>query len=356
MPGLRIPGRTIGRQTSNKKSGQCAHFLTMIRPLPLLLKIDQREVMFTRRGFSCVKPQARERLERIGRVFLHGYHSALEQSDQEALVAQFDQINAEHRGFAYEGAAMALTLLDGMTPGGKWKRLSRFVAGPAKRHIYMLYVGAGWACARLPWLRLRVESVIRKFHPVLGWLTLDGYGFHEGYFHWQAGPHHKIFRLSQDARHVFYQGLGRSLWFIAGADVRAIVRTIATFPGEFHNDAWSGVGLGCGYAGGVDRAELVELRRHAGTHRAALAQGAAFAAGARRLAENPAAHTELVCAVFCGVSAERAAALCDQTCEQTTGLSSCPYQKWRELLQKTFSLESAETDAHESLQLSAEPH
>lgn len=312
----------------------------MIKLLPLMLKIDQREVEFARRGFTCVKPLARERLEHVGRMFLQGYHAALDESDQQALAATFDQIDSEYRGFAYEGAAMALALLDGITPGGKWKRFSRLVAGLGKRHVYMLHVGAGWACARLPWLRLRIESVIHKLHPLLGWLSVDGYGFHEGYFHWRTGPQHKISWLSQKACHVFYQGLGRSLWFIAGADSSAIVGRISQFPRQFHNDAWSGVGLGCAYAGGMDHAELEGLRWRAGPYRAALAQGAAFAAGARQLAGNPTGHTELACTTLCGMSAERAATLCDQAREEAGDLDSDSYQRWRELLQEHFSAAS----------------
>jgi hypothetical protein len=311
----------------------------MLKFLHPLLRIDQREVEFSRRGFTCSRPAIRERLEHVGRVFLEGYHAALEQSDQEQLAARLNQIGANHEGFAYEGAAMALALLDGISPGNEWERFSSFVAGPGKRHIYMLLVGAGWACARLPWLRRRIESVIRRFHPVLGWLAVDGYGFHEGYFHWQAELQPKVSKLSDSARHVFYQGLGRSLWFVGGADASSITQTISTFAPQFHDDAWSGVGLGCAYAGGMNRAELEELRRGAGCHRAALAQGAAFAAKARQFAKNQATHTELACTALCGMSTEQAAVLCDQIFNHIrSSLHPCPYQQWRELLQQSLAI------------------
>ena len=308
----------------------------MLNLLYPLLKIDEREVECDRRGFNCPQPAIRERLERIGKVFLHGYHTALAQADQEALAFHLNRIRAEYRGFAYEGAAMALALLDGISPRRKWNRFSRFAAGAGKTNIYMLHVGAGWACARLPWLRSRIESIIGRFHPVLGWLTIDGYGFHEGYFHWGTALEPRISRLSESARHVFYQGLGRSLWFVKGADACAITHTISMFPPQFHSDAWSGVGLACAYAGGMNQAQLEELRRHAQAHRAALAQGAAFAAGARQLAGNPASHTQLACHVLCCMDAIQAAALCDQTLEQTAGMGACPYQEWRMSLQRTL--------------------
>jgi enediyne biosynthesis protein E3 len=326
--------------------------------LPRLLAIDQDEVKFARRGFSCARPHIRERLEHVGQVFLEGYHAALEPGEEEHLVFRLNQIAAEHRGFAYEGAAMALTLLDGVSldgvsPRSKWKRLSRFVAGPGRRHIYMVYVGAGWALARLRWLRRRIEGVLRAFHPVLGSLAIDGYGFHEGYFHHQRACRTAIPHLSEAGCHVFYQGLGRSLWFVQGADVRAIASTIATFAQQFQGDAWSGIGLACAYAGGLDPAELEELCWHAAAHRTALAQGAAFAATARQLAGNPAPHTELTCAKLCGISPAQAAALCDQTFSHLAGRNSFSYQAWRQLVQRNLPSSSHapwQNNSHDFLQ------
>jgi hypothetical protein len=78
------------------------------------------------------------------------------------------------------------------------------------------------------------------------------------------------------------------------------------------------------------------LRSRSGAHAAALAQGAAFAGKARQLAGNPARHTEVACAAFCRMSADQAAALCDETFNQLSG-HPCPYQQWRTLLQDSLS-------------------
>lgn len=313
-----------------------------------LLKIDEREVLFERRGFVCSNSAKQSRLENIGRVFLRGYHAALQKVDQKLLAAELEQVNQEQRGFAYEGAAMALALLDGMSVRGN--TLQAFMAGAGKQHIYMLHVGAGWAYARIPWLRWRMESAAAKLHPVLRWLAIDGYGFHQGYFHSNAEVQtaspvrlsNSASRLSPDARPVFYQGLGRSLWFVCGADVRAVTESIQRFPLPFHRDAWSGVGLACAYAGGVTQDEILALQREAGSHVSAMAQGAAFAVKARQLAGNPAAHTQLACEILCHMNTERAAALCDETYNRIDNLHSCPFLYWQELLQKSFSLSDLE--------------
>ncbi len=300
-----------------------------------LLKIDAREVEFSRRGFACANPQLQLRLENVGRSFLGGYHAALKSGNLDTLAVLLEQVELGQRGFAYEGAAMALALLDGLLPGKQ--RFQKFLAGPGKNHIYMLHVGAGWACARLPWLRRRIEKSIRKFDPVLRWLVIDGFGFHEGYFHW-PGAAHSGDHLSEEARHVYFQGLGRSLWFVRGADPLKISSTIEGFKPLHHGDAWSGIGIACAYAGGLSAHEIEQLRAYAGEFKPALAQGAAFAAKARLLAGNPAAHTEAACQVLCGLTMEKAAALCDETLTQVDKLGPCPYQQWRKLLQNSWLL------------------
>lgn len=306
----------------------------MSRFVHSLLVLHPREAEFARRGFTCSQPAVREHLERIGKTFIRGYNAGLTEPNQQKLTYVLEEIPIEFRGFAYEGAAMAFTLLDGIAP---WRRrFSSFLAGPGGPHIYMLHVGAGWAFARLPWLRRRIETVIRKLDPVLGWLAIDGYGFHEGYFHWNDAFQPKIATLSPDARHVFYQGLGRSLWFVKGADPAQIECTIASFAPEYRADAWSGIGLACAYAGGVNATKVHELYRRGASYESALAQGAAFAAKTRLRAGNLGQHTAIACRAFCGVSAEEAAALCDETLSQVPGNHPSPYQYWRELLQERF--------------------
>src|SRR5580765_1340379 len=74
--------------------------------------IPPRETSFDRRGFRGGAGGARERIERVGSTFVEGYHAALLDHHPDQLVPKLDQIDLEFRGFAYEGAAMGLALLD----------------------------------------------------------------------------------------------------------------------------------------------------------------------------------------------------------------------------------------------------
>ena len=192
----------------------------------------------------------------------------------------------------------------------------------------MVHVGAGWALAQLPGLRH-----IRAYRSLLGWLVIDGYGFHRGYFQWpryvveQKRPK----RLSPYGNRVFDQGLGRSLWFVDGADVNRIPVTIAAFDPARQPDLWSGIGLACTYAGGVDAVAIKALQRAAGPYSPQLAQGAAFAAKARQRAGNQVEYTDLACRIFCELSADAAAAITDEALKDLPIDGARPaYQVWRE--------------------------
>ena len=279
------------------------------RALTAPLRLDERDVSVERRGFACDSAAMRERTEEVGRSFLRGYHAALEEADLAALAERLEALPPEFRGFAHEGAGMALSLLDTLLPG---RRLAAYLAGPGAHQLYIVNVGAGWILGRLPMAARRVR---RRLDPILGWLALDGYGFHEGFFRWpRSVERHAVpRRLRGYERRVFDQGLGRSLWFVRGGSPRRIAEAIAAFPAARRPDLWAGVGLAASYACGRDEAELHELVALAGAFKPMLAQGSTFAAVARERGRNPAAHTELACRVICDRTTAELAALCDET-------------------------------------------
>jgi enediyne biosynthesis protein E3 len=293
-----------------------------------LFGIGPEQASFERRGFPDASPAKKARLEAIGRTFVHGHRAALRHDIGEGLEAELESIAAEHRGFAYEGAAMATVIRDLVSPlhRGRWDVL---LARYGERHIYMLHVGAGWALARTRW---PMGRFLGRQDPLLRWLVLDGYGFHEGYFRpvrfFRGAP--RAAPVPGYGARAFDQGLGRSLWFFAGANVDHVIEDLVQFDERRAADVWSGIGLAAAYAGGCDREELVRLCELAGAARSCLAQGVVFAAAARHRAGNPCAGTELACEVIVGTSADAAAALAERTREDIPIAGDMPaYEVWR---------------------------
>lgn len=300
-----------------------------------LFGIPADETLFSKRGFQAISPEVRNRLEQVAGMFVEGYHLALLTESLDSLIQQLEQLPNEMRGFAYEGAAMALALLDFLSLRRR-NRLQQFLAGAGSNHIYMVHVGVGWAWARL---YRNVNKALSSLDPLLGWLAVDGYGFHEGYFHWPkiVTQQRVPWRLSGYARRVFDQGLGRGLWFIKGADVEVIAHTINRFPAARQADLWSGIGLAATYAGGVEESYLNRLAELGNAFRPQLAQGSAFAAKARQRAGNLTSHTEQACQIFCALSAEAAAQVTDDALIDLSYQETIPaYEIWRQRIRDRF--------------------
>ncbi|WP_433386176.1 DUF1702 family protein [Micromonospora sp. KLBMP9576] len=295
------------------------------------------------RGFHAKTPEARDLLETVGRTFLRGYGEAAEAARVVDVAPALNRIPPRFRGFGYEGAAMALAVRDALPFGGG--KLAQFLAGPGAEHVYMAYVGIGWAMARLPrfrWPRLHVPD------PLLRWLVLDGYGFHQAYFrtHRYVVQQFRAERFPWPAdddkgyaTRAIDQGIGRALWFVGGTDVLQVTRLVEGFAEIRHADLYSGIGLAATYAGGADEAELRELWRRAGRHRAHLIQGSAFAATARVRAGLVVPHVEMAARLFCGMSALDAAAVTERV---RPGLSlpgePVAYEVWRERIRRTLAI------------------
>lgn len=295
------------------------------------------------RGFHEKSPAAKELLERIGETFLTGYGHAVEARSTAAAETLLEGIEPQFCGFAYEGAAMGCAVLDGL-PFGGGGRFGRLLRGRGDAHVYMAYVGLGWAMARLPRLGWPKAKAI---DPLLRWLVLDGYGFHQAYFHTDRYVHEQY----RDPRFAWGgpyagqavdQGIGRALWFVGGTDPDMVATLIDKFPEPRRPDLYSGAGLAATYAGGADEDELTLLWRHAGDHRPLVAQGSAFAAEARVRAGLVVPHTHVAVRVFCGMSPHEAARIThearpDQPTDQPMEGEPPAYEVWRQRIAQTFA-------------------
>jgi hypothetical protein len=308
-----------------------------------LLTPSMSQTLVRKRGFHVKNEASRELLETVGRQFLTGYGHAVEANDPALAEPRLENIDRFFRGFAYEGATMGFAVLDALSPT-RHDRVARFTAARGAEHIYMAQIGVGWAFARVPRMRWRI---IAPTHPLLRWLVLDGYGFHQAYFKTQKYVHEhyqaREFPWPGDgygdyANRVVDTGIGRAMWFVGGTDVGQVAAMIARFDPRRHADLWCGAGLAATYAGGVDEQELERFWAVAGAHRPHVAQAAAFAAQARVKAGLVNDHTRAATAVFCGMTPEEAGAVTDDALEALPPDAALPsFEIWRHRIRQRFA-------------------
>ncbi|TCP24474.1 uncharacterized protein DUF1702 [Scopulibacillus darangshiensis] len=307
-----------------------------------ILNVSLKNVDSDIRKFEIGSRHSKRRIENIGQAFLYGYNAALKQ-DELPFKKQMDIIEPELEGFAYEGAAMALTLNDFLFPT-RSPRLIKFMSSCGANHIYMLHVGAGWGLARLP--KFYTNILLSKMDPLLKWLSIDGYGFHEGYFHWnKAYP--KMLLLSKVTNkyrdRAFAQGFGRSIWFKFGGKPETIKSIISNFPYEKQGDIWSGIGLALAYAGGVQKEEVETFKSIPPEFFPHLAQGVTFAAKARIFADIPSLHTKVACEVICETTVEKAAQITDLALKKINRKTPYAYENWRRMIREEFGSKGEKT-------------
>jgi hypothetical protein len=333
----------------------------MPRPLGSLRRLmmapSLAAVSFGGRGFPITATPATERLESIPQSVVCGFEWGIESRDQWEIERRLSLVEPEMRGFAYEGAAMAFTIRDVM-PGGS-DRTRNLLLGPGQPHIFLTYIGIGFAMARLPrpvWKKVIPDLTGQPFFPTMSWLAVDGYGFDRAYFDtkrvvdeqrilapypWAGAPDY--FSRAVD------QGIGRALWFIHGGQAGAVAAAVGRFAASRQPDLWSGVGLASTFAGGFQRADLDELRLAAGEHQAQLALGVVFAVKARTYSGYVPEHTQAAVEVLTGLTIAESVSLADRTeVDPDTAGPVPPYELWRQRI-RDFFLATPEQQAAEKL-------
>lgn len=306
----------------------------------VLLTPKLAEVTFRVRGFPGADSPAAETLEAIPQAVICGFEWGIEAKTLWEVERRLALVEPRQRGFAYEGAAMAATVRDAMA-GGRGTRAKELLGGPGHPHIFLTYIGIGFAMARLPrvlWKKVIPDLTESPYHPTMTWLAVDGYGFDRAYFQtkrWvdeQRVPKSYPWEGSREYfLRAFDQGVGRALWFINGARPEAVADAVNRFDPHRHADLWSGVGLAATFAGGCDEPGLTRLRAASGAHWAELALGVVFAVKARTYAGFTPPHTELAAKALAGLSVSEAVDIADGTEADPWGTGLDPaYERWRE--------------------------
>ena len=320
----------------------------------LLLTPQLADVTFAKRGFpaaphtsaqaTSAQAFASQQLEAIPQAVICGFEWGIDARDLWEVERRLDLVDAEMRGFAYEGVTMAFTVLDAT---GRGHRTRDLLLGPGSKHIFLAYIGMGFAMARLPrplWKKVIPDLSGDPYYPTMSWLAVDGYGFDRAYFdtrRWvDAQKVPAPYRWDGSADYFLRaadQGIGRALWFIGGGRAPDVAAAADRFASHRQPDLWSGIGLAAAFAGGSDHEGLTALRHAAGGYQAELALGVVFAVKARTYSGSVPEHTLTACSALAGISVDEAAALADATAVSSPGPAGEPaYELWRQRIRAHF--------------------
>jgi enediyne biosynthesis protein E3 len=262
--------------------------VTVRRYARRLFVVSPRRLEAPMASFEVRTPWKRERIRRIGAAFLRGYNALVRAEDPAEIHAALADLPRFYRPFAYEGAAMGFGPWSWLHARG-YEDFEPVVGRLSPETLYQNYVGLGW------WLGLRfggraapIARIADALDHRFRLLVYEGIGFRHGFLrHRRARPERAFRGFAPDARHVCYQGYGRSLWFVYMDSLEHALATAAPLDPAYHGDCVSGIGLGVAYSL-LDRIESFAdvAARVPETWRPDFLQGAAFGWEARARADR----------------------------------------------------------------------
>lgn len=314
------------------------------------------DVTFAERGFPVRPTPATERLEAIPQSVVCGFEWGIDARTLWEVERRLAMVEPELRGFAYEGAAMAFTVRDSVAG----TRTRDLLLGSGRPHIFLAYIGIGFAMARLPrplWRKVLPDLAGSPYFPTMSWLAVDGYGFDRAYFdtkRWVDRQHVPAPYPWQGSADYFPravdQGIGRALWFIHGAQAPDVAAAVLRFPEHRRADLWSGVGLAATFAGGCEAEGLTGLRAAAAGYGDHLGLGAVFATKARHYSGHVPPHTATATSALAGLTVAEAVAVADETEVAADAPGPVPaYELWRQRIRARLT--GGDRVAHSTLEV-----
>ncbi|MBX9666050.1 MAG: DUF1702 family protein [Candidatus Obscuribacterales bacterium] len=291
-------------------------------------------------GQQFVRLQGPEKSTRTAQEALaflaESYNAVGPDTDLPRFVAECEKLNLIQRVVAYEGAFSAAICLDVSHPREHARAVEMADLAPA--HVAALGLGTGHALARL---RVEADITLPLSEHYLGWMAMDAYGMHEGYFHWfDSVQNMRVpLKLPPLAMAAFDQGLGRALFFIANGDAHAVQQLLERFPVARRSSLWRGIGLMVGFWGTDDELQMTRLLKFSKEFRPYFQQGAAQGVSLRVDWDDVIDHTKASAELICKASVNEVADVSSACMAIHTGdtFDTRSYVNWQNELVKFFA-------------------
>lgn len=214
----------------------------------------------------------------IQNVFLQARAFAEKSNSVIDVFNYINDLSGDYISVACEGASMAFAIksLESNDHLFLWKQ---FCEKFENNHDVQIYIGLGWALAQK---KLSPESILDFIDKGLSWRIFDGYGYYEAVFR-KRKVNQLVFpdSFNSDELKVYFQGVGRSLWYETKGDVNSLSNRIEFFPEKYHPDLWRGIGIASVYVGSADTEIWKNLKIAAKKNYSYLFSGGCLAIGSR---------------------------------------------------------------------------
>jgi len=199
------------------------------------------------------------------------------------LIDYLESTDIYYRSVAYEGAAVAFTILDLRDEDGDMTRFNTLNRNEGLKHEIHAHIALGWATEELGLQCLRPGPAEKSQ------ASHDGMGYYLGLFRRrltvqsQSIPKH-VFSCDMKG---FDRGVGRSLWYISKGDLNVLLNMVRGFPAKRQANLWRGIGVAASFVGGCTDSQLMALWAAAGQFQRELSDGARRVAISRKKAGTP---------------------------------------------------------------------
>ena len=206
-----------------------------------------------------------EEINTIRAVFLKGEKLGSDISFFFDSEIQFNFENSKYSAVYFEGVSAGYSKKCFDLSEGKlvtWRLL--LSRQDTKKYIKQALLGLGWSFGGVVFHPSLIASIKKDDQ----WRVYDGLGYRYGLFH-----RRKIIRsqvaptfIPEEFLHAFFQGIGRSLWYVSKGSLTQLRTLIMLFPLRHLADLWRGVGVAVTFVGCVSYDELCALAVSSETH------------------------------------------------------------------------------------------
>ncbi|MBY0424216.1 MAG: DUF1702 family protein [Cytophagales bacterium] len=238
----------------------------------------------------------------IKSIFQSAKDYATTNENLQDIRSYLDAADYEFKSVAFEGVSMALALKD-LNRGNALIQWNNFLTHEGKNHAVQVHAGLGWALAQE---NIPAVDFVDALTPLMRYRILDGYGYYNGIVKQRQTIKEKriLDWLTGTSYNVYYQGVGRSIYYLHAGDIQKVKEVILTFPESNLEDLWRGVGVACADVGGCREQMLEAMLESAGNFRPQLAACACMVARARKQSQTLTEDIEVTCKIWCDRSVE----------------------------------------------------